>query len=62
MCGIAGLVYKNQSYRAEIGEVKKMTDAIAHRGPDGEDQWVENNIALGIGVFPLLILIIEAIS
>lgn len=47
MCGIAGLVYKNPSYKAEIGEVKKMTDAIAHRGPDGEGQWAENNIALG---------------
>lgn len=24
-----------------------MTDAIAHRGPDGEGQWVENNVGVG---------------
>jgi len=27
--------------------LKGMTDAIAHRGPDGEGQWVENNVGLG---------------
>ena len=24
-----------------------MTDAIAHRGPDGEGQWVEKNVGIG---------------
>lgn len=32
MCGIAGIVCKNQMRRGE--EISRMTDAIAHRGPD----------------------------
>jgi asparagine synthetase B (glutamine-hydrolysing) len=24
-----------------------MTDAIAHRGPDGEGHWIEDNVAIG---------------
>ena len=37
MCGIAGII---QPYpRFTLDEVKKMTDAIAHRGPDGEGFW-----------------------
>ena len=27
--------------------LKGMTDAIAHRGPDGEGHWIEENIGLG---------------
>ena len=46
MCGIAGLVnLKGGSVSPAI--LKKMTDAIAHRGPDGEGQWVNRNIGLG---------------
>jgi asparagine synthase (glutamine-hydrolysing) len=46
MCGIAGLVYKNYK-TAEVGPIKKMTDAIMHRGPDGEGQYTNGNVALG---------------
>ncbi len=28
-------------------EIKAMANAIAHRGPDGEGHWVEENVALG---------------
>ena len=28
-------------------EIKSMTDAIAHRGPDGEGQWIDGPIGLG---------------
>ncbi|WDZ96594.1 asparagine synthase (glutamine-hydrolyzing) [Herbaspirillum sp. WKF16] len=46
MCGIAGLVrLDNKEVSAAI--VKRMTDAIAHRGPDGEGQWVDRNVGLG---------------
>lgn len=46
MCGIAGLVNLNgEAVSSAI--LKKMTDAIAHRGPDGEGQWVERNVGLG---------------
>ena len=46
MCGIAGLL----SLRGEaISPVtlKSMTDAIAHRGPDGEGHWIDGPVGLG---------------
>lgn len=46
MCGIAGFVNKDASI-AECKKLKKMTDAIAHRGPDAEGQYCEGNLALG---------------
>jgi asparagine synthase (glutamine-hydrolysing) len=48
MCGIAGKISFN-SNAVEKQELKKMTDAIAHRGPDGEGQWVniESNVGFG---------------
>ena len=46
MCGIAGIFrFDNQPVSSVI--LKNMTDAIAHRGPDGQGQWTENNIGLG---------------
>lgn len=46
MCGIAG--YLNFDYQlASLRDVKAMTDAIEHRGPDGEGCWIEDNIGLG---------------
>ena len=46
MCGIAG--YVNLDGRpASPAIVKAMTDALAHRGPDGEGQVVYENVALG---------------
>ena len=46
MCGITVLVNLNGAPVSPI-ILKKMTDAIAHRGPDGEGQWIENNIGIG---------------
>lgn len=46
MCGIAGLINLDGSPASSV-ILKKMTDAIAHRGPDGEGQWVEGNIGIG---------------
>ncbi len=46
MCGIAGYLNIN-GQRASKELVKKMTDVISHRGPDGEGQWVEDNVGLG---------------
>ena len=46
MCGIAGyLNFRKEPASAEI--VRRMTDAIAHRGPDGEGYWIEDNAGLG---------------
>jgi asparagine synthase (glutamine-hydrolysing) len=48
MCGIAG-IYKIDNSSVQFDELKKMTDAIAHRGPDGEGHWVNSNGNLGFG-------------
>jgi len=46
MCGIAGLINIDGA-PASPPVLKNMTDAIAHRGPDGEGQWIEGSIGLG---------------
>lgn len=46
MCGIAGVVHLNGDAVSPV-VLKRMTDAIAHRGPDGEGQWIEGNVGLG---------------
>ena len=46
MCGIAGIVHLDGA-PVSSGVLKQMTDAIAHRGPDGEGQWIEGNVGLG---------------
>ena len=40
-------LYKPRWKKADSTRLKQMTDVIAHRGPDGQGQWVEDNIALG---------------
>lgn len=47
MCGIAGFIYKDARKSVERSRLKKMIDAIAHRGPDAEGMFCERNIALG---------------
>jgi asparagine synthase (glutamine-hydrolysing) len=47
MCGIAGYINFDKEKGAEQGIVKRMTDVIAHRGPDGEGYYINGNIALG---------------
>lgn len=46
MCGIAGIIALNDQI-IDKQTVKVMTDAIAHRGPDGEGQWACNNVGIG---------------
>ncbi len=46
MCGIAGLInFNGQSVSPII--LKRMTDAIAHRGPDSEGHWIRGNVGIG---------------
>jgi asparagine synthase (glutamine-hydrolysing) len=51
MCGIAGLLDR----RGRLGPdtlartVRKMTDAIAHRGPDGDGIWTDAGAGIGFG-------------
>ena len=46
MCGIAGIFHLSGK---PVGnnDIKQMTRALAHRGPDGEDVFVHQNIGLG---------------
>ena len=46
MCGITGLINLDGAPVCPV-ILKQMTDAIAHRGPDGEGQWIEGNVGLG---------------
>ena len=46
MCGIAGFVNLQGDPVSPV-ILKKMTDAIAHRGPDGEGRWIERNVGVG---------------
>ena len=46
MCGIVGQVNLSDKPVCPI-HLKKMTDIIQHRGPDGEGHWIEGNIGLG---------------
>ena len=46
MCGIAGVLHlRGEPVARET--LKRMTDAIAHRGPDGEGHWSEGPVGLG---------------
>jgi len=40
MCGIAGVVAWDERHRIERNTLEQMGQAIAHRGPDGQDIWI----------------------
>ncbi|MFO0762297.1 MAG: asparagine synthase (glutamine-hydrolyzing) [Byssovorax sp.] len=46
MCGIAGILAPEQRISLDA-EIRAMTAAIAHRGPDGDGHWVGEQVALG---------------
>lgn len=48
MCGIAG-IYNFHSSSVTIEELKKMSDVIIHRGPDGEGYWISKEANIGFG-------------
>ncbi len=47
MCGIAGIVDLKAAREINPAQLKAMTDAIAHRGPDGEGAVIEPGLAIG---------------
>ena len=50
MCGIAGLWRFGGASEAELrADARAMTDAIAYRGPDGADHWVEAEAGVAFG-------------
>jgi len=46
MCGVAGLIHIDRSV-VSAATLQRMTDAIAHRGPDGQGHWIEGPVGLG---------------
>lgn len=48
MCGIVGLTYRNQQHPAELPIIRAMCDAIVHRGPDDQGQYVDRNVGIGM--------------
>ena len=50
MCGIAGF-WRPIGFQADAALVslRQMTDALAHRGPDGEGQWVDADRGVALG-------------
>src|SRR5450631_2756405 len=48
MCGIAGIVGANRNDRIDEAVVRRMCDAIAHRGPDDEGILAKANTGLGM--------------
>ena len=48
MCGIAGIISINP-HHVSTERLKAMTDSIAHRGPDGEGFWFNENKTVGFG-------------
>lgn len=55
MCGIAG-IFRFSSREVDVAEIKLLTDAIRHRGPDGEGCWLNSSKSLGLGHRRLSIL------
>lgn len=47
MCGIAGII----SFELPVSSnrIKRMTDVIAHRGPDGDGIWLSEDNSVGLG-------------
>ncbi len=55
MCGIAGIISAN-TFVVTKERLKKMTDALSHRGPDGQAQWINQSGNVGLGHTRLSIL------
>ncbi len=47
MCGLAGIFFLDAPREVDRGLLRRMTDALAHRGPDGSGLHVEPGIGLG---------------
>lgn len=47
MCGIAGILNFEAKRPVDKDILKKMTNILLHRGPDGEGYFVDNNVGIG---------------
>ena len=49
MCGIAGFLDPTLAADAAPSLLRRMTDALRHRGPDAEGQWQDTTLGLALG-------------
>jgi asparagine synthase (glutamine-hydrolysing) len=47
MCGISGIFHFDQGRKVEQQILKRMTDTLSHRGPDGSGFFVDGRVGLG---------------
>ena len=47
MCGIAGIFHLETAKPVDPARLKKMTDSMVHRGPDGSGFWTAPGVGLG---------------
>src|SRR5882724_4735965 len=59
MCGIAGIVYFN-GQEADKTMIQGMTNALSHRGPDADQFFIEQQVALGHRRLAIIDLSVEA--
>jgi asparagine synthase (glutamine-hydrolysing) len=46
MCGIAGILHVAPPKPVDLGELRRLNDGCAHRGPDDSGEWSGANVAL----------------
>jgi len=56
MCGIAGKAYFNKKHEVHPKELKLMSNAIIHRGPDDEGIYISKNRRVGFASRRLAII------
>ena len=54
MCGIAGVVAWDEQHRIDRQTLERMGHAIAHRGPDGRDIWMDEKCGLAFARLAIL--------
>lgn len=62
MCGIAGILAYQESGRADPSLLAKMVSSLAHRGPDGDGQWVSDDQSVGLGHRRLSIIDLSSLA
>src|SRR3989449_4202330 len=48
MCGIVGIVHSDSARLVPPAMIRRMCEAIRHRGPDDEGAYVDRNVGLGM--------------
>ncbi|MDP7238688.1 MAG: asparagine synthetase B, partial [Candidatus Latescibacteria bacterium] len=48
MCGICGIVNLDRENHVKYTQIKRMCDALVHRGPDDDGIFVKDNVGIGM--------------